>query len=114
MNGATEWPSRRVLVTGATGFVGAWLTRALLRRGAEVVALVRGVIIASSDKAYGETGHLPCAEGHPLAGRHPYDVSKSCADLLASAYHHSYALPVCVTRCGNFYGGGELNWSRIV
>src|SRR2546423_11452124 len=71
------------------------------------------VVVASSDKAYGEA-ELPYTEESPLAGRHPYDVSKSCADLLALAYYHTYRLPVCVTRCGNFYGGGDLNWNRIV
>lgn len=72
------------------------------------------VIVASSDKAYGEQKSLPYTEDTPLAGRHPYDVSKSCADLLALSYHHSYGLPVCVTRCGNFFGGGDLNWNRLV
>jgi CDP-glucose 4,6-dehydratase len=72
------------------------------------------VVVASSDKAYGEAAVLPYTEEAPLQGRHPYDVSKSCADLLALAYHHTYRLPVCVTRCGNFYGGGDLNWNRLV
>jgi CDP-glucose 4,6-dehydratase len=187
-----------VLVTGATGFVGSWLVKDLLRHGASVVALVRdldhqselvrsgavervsvvngrledyaaveravnefevdtvfhlgaqaivgaalrnplptfeanirgtyhvleacrvhaglvkAVVIASSDKAYGDTDHLPYTEEHPLIGRHPYDVSKSCTDLLAAAYYHTYGLPVAVARCGNVYGGGDLNWSRIV
>jgi CDP-glucose 4,6-dehydratase len=198
MTPATDWPSRRVLVTGATGFIGSWLTTELVRRGAHVVALVcdldprselarggmlrqvtvvhgrledyavvlhavndfdvemvfhlgaqtlvgpaqrsplatfeanirgtyhileaarvsaaavKGVVVASSDKAYGASADLPYRESHPLAGRHPYDVSKSCADLLATAYHHSYGLPVVVARCGNVYGGGDLSWSRIV
>jgi CDP-glucose 4,6-dehydratase len=191
------WRDRRVFVTGCTGLVGAWTTRALVERGAHVVGLVRdqvcgseltrsglvasidvvrgcvedqsliervlaeyevqtvfhlaaqtivgianrcplstfesnikgtwclleaarrcghrpAVVVASSDKAYGEQAELPYTEETPLAGRHPYDVSKSCADLLALAYHHTYGLPVCVTRCGNFYGGGDLNWNRIV
>ena len=72
------------------------------------------MVVASSDKAYGEQAQLPYTEATPLEGRHPYDVSKSCADLLALSYHHTYQLPVCVTRCGNFYGGGDLNWNRIV
>ncbi len=76
--------------------------------------LVRQVVIASSDKAYGETSTLPYTEDMPLNGRYPYEVSKSCADLLAQAYYHAYALPVAIARCGNVYGGGDLNWSRIV
>jgi CDP-glucose 4,6-dehydratase len=75
--------------------------------------LVRRLVVASSDKAYGEQ-ISPYLEDMPLAGRSPYDVSKSCADLLAQSYHHSYALPVAIARCGNVYGGGDLNWSRIV
>jgi CDP-glucose 4,6-dehydratase len=76
--------------------------------------LVRSVVVASSDKAYGEPQTLPYTEDMPLKGRHPYDVSKSCADLIAAAYAHTYGLPVSVARCGNIYGGGDLNWSRIV
>lgn len=76
--------------------------------------LVQRVVIASSDKAYGESPRLPYTEDMPLAGRHPYDVSKSCADLLGQAYYHTYRLPVASARCGNIYGGGDLNWSRIV
>ena len=76
--------------------------------------LVRGVVVASSDKAYGDQTVLPYAEGAPLQGRHPYDVSKSCADLLAQSYAATWDLPVAVSRCGNFYGGGDLNWTRIV
>lgn len=191
------WRDRPVLVTGATGLLGSWLTRALAESGAEVVALVRdwvpqselvrsgwiervkvvrgdvcdrglvertlaeyeidtvfhlaaqtivgianrnplstfesnirgawtvlesarhsptvrAIVMASSDKAYGEQDHLPYSEGMPLQGRHPYDVSKSCADLLAQSYAATYRLPVAITRCGNFYGGGDLNWNRIV
>jgi CDP-glucose 4,6-dehydratase len=76
--------------------------------------LVRRIVVASSDKAYGEVVDLPYHETMPLAGRHPYEVSKSCTDLLAQCYHHTYSLPVAIARCGNIYGGGDLNWSRIV
>jgi CDP-glucose 4,6-dehydratase len=191
------WRDRRVLVTGCTGLVGAWTTRALVERGAHVVGLVRDhvhgselvrsglvgridvvrgcvedgplleravgeyeiqtvfhlaaqtivgianksplstfesnikgtwcvleaarrsgrnphVVVASSDKAYGAQKLLPYTEDTPLEGRHPYDASKSCADVLSLTYHHTYQLPVCVTRCGNFYGGGDLNWNRLI
>ena len=76
--------------------------------------LIRAVIIASSDKAYGEQEHLPYDENAPLRGTHPYDVSKSCADLIAYTYYNTFNLPVCVTRCGNFYGPGDLNFNRII
>lgn len=191
------WRDRSVLVTGATGLVGGWLTRSLVDAGADVVCLVRdwvpqselvragtlnrvkvvrgdicdrdalertvgeyettvvihlaaqtivgianrnpistfesniqgtwnlleacrrtggvlSIVVASSDKAYGDQEVLPYSENTPLAGRHPYDVSKSCADLIAQTYAQTYGLPVAVTRCGNFYGGGDLNWNRIV
>lgn len=192
------WRGRRVLVTGATGVIGAWLVKELLLQGAYVVALVldddpqselyrngavrqvtvvngaledfwrlervinlheidsvfhlgaqtivgvahrfplttfeanirgtynllevcrlhRGlvqrVVIASSDKAYGPQPHLPYVEEMGLNGRHPYEVSKSCADLITQSYHHTYGLSVAIARCGNVYGGGDLNWSRLV
>lgn len=76
--------------------------------------VVQRVVIASSDKAYGEHPELPYTEDMPLNGRHPYDVSKSCADLIATTYYHSYKLSIVIARCGNVYGGGDLNWSRIV
>ncbi len=76
--------------------------------------IVRRVVVASSDKAYGEHKNLPYTEDMALQGHFPYEVSKSCADLLAQAYYHSYGLPVAVVRCGNIYGGGDLNFSRIV
>lgn len=194
----TAWKDRSVLVTGATGFVGSWLCRALLEEGARVTALVRDwdpqsefirsgdirrcavvegrledygtlvravtghgietvfhlgaqaivgtalldpldtfesnirgtynlleacrahadlvrrVVVASSDKAYGDAAVLPYTEDMPAQGRHPYDVSKSCTDLLAQTYAATYGLDVAVARCGNIYGGGDLNWSRIV
>ena len=75
---------------------------------------VRRIVVASSDKAYGTQEHLPYTEDMPLQGRRPYEVSKSCADLLARAYFESYHLPVGIARCGNIYGGGDLNWSRLI
>jgi CDP-glucose 4,6-dehydratase len=191
------WQDRSVLVTGATGLLGGWLTARLIDSGANVVCLVRdwvpqcelvrknqlenvnvvrgdvvdrgvveralgeyevqtvfhlaaqtivsianrnpvstfesnvqgtwnlleacrrsplvsAIVVASSDKAYGSPTILPYGEDMPLQGRHPYDVSKSCADLIAQAYAATYDLPVGITRCGNFYGGGDLNWNRIV
>ncbi len=75
---------------------------------------VKGVIVASTDKAYGSHKNLPYKEDFPLIADHPYDVSKSCADLLANTYAHSYDLAVCVTRCGNLYGPGDFNFSRLV
>jgi len=75
---------------------------------------IKAIIIASSDKAYGIQSRLPYKETSPLAGCHPYDVSKSCADLLAYTYFHTYGLPVCITRCGNIFGPGDFNFSRIV
>ncbi|GJL66091.1 MAG: putative sugar dehydratase/epimerase YfnG [Nitrospirales bacterium] len=76
--------------------------------------LVKRVVIASSDKAYGDVEVLPYTEEMAPLGRFPYDVSKSCADLLARSYSETYGLPVTIARCGNIYGGGDLNWSRIV
>ena len=194
---AAHWRDRRVLLTGATGLVGAWVLERLLELEADPVCLVRdwvprsqaalggaldrsvlvqgaledqalleralneyevqtvihlgaqtivgianasplstfdanvrgtwnlleacrrsatvsSLVVASSDKAYGDSDQLPYEEDCPLQGRHPYDVSKSCADLLATSYHHTYGLPLAITRCGNFFGGGDLNFSRIV
>ncbi|TAK24789.1 MAG: NAD-dependent epimerase/dehydratase family protein [Chloroflexota bacterium] len=75
---------------------------------------VARIAVASSDKAYGDQPILPYDETMPVAGRHPYDVSKSCTDLIARAYYETYRLPIVVARCGNIFGGGDLNWSRIV
>jgi CDP-glucose 4,6-dehydratase len=191
------WRTRNVLVTGSSGFLGAWMVNELRARGAFVVGLVRDqpgrattaqlldaepdfvvhgrledydcllravneyeiecvmhlgaqpivgtahrdpratfeanirgtwnlleacrqiatvkrIVIASSDKAYGTAAQLPYDESMPLLGRHPYDVSKSCADMIAQAYHETYRAPVAVTRAANFYGGGDLNFNRIV
>jgi CDP-glucose 4,6-dehydratase len=190
------WEGRSVLVTGATGLLGSWMVPALLRRGANVVALVhrsatgrvhiddsaleriqnvigsltddglveqaiadhgvktifhlgaqalvdvakkdpvgtletnvRGtwllldaarqtgveqVLVASSVKAYGQSPHLPYREGFPLLGRYPYDVSKSCADLITSMYAQTFGTPTVAVRCGNLFGGGDLNFNRLI
>jgi len=86
----------------------------MLEAARRLQPLVKAFVVASTDKAYGDAPVLPYTEAMPLNGKHPYDVSKSCADLLAAAYHHTYGLPVTIARCGNIYGGGDLNWSRIV
>jgi len=194
----TFWNERQVFVTGASGFIGAWLIKELIKNGAHIVTLIRDpdpqseyfrsgdyqkttiiqgmledfntlersisefepdtifhlaaqtlvgvgmrsplytfeanirgtynlleacrthediiqrVVIASSDKAYGAKHELPYKESMPLEGKYPYEVSKSCADLISQSYFHSYGLPVAIARCGNVYGGGDLNWSRII
>lgn len=102
--------NRNPLSTLRTNIAGTWNVLESARRSPGV----RAILLASSDKAYGDQTRLPYDESTPLQGRHPYDVSKSCADLIAQAYAHSYGTPVAITRCGNFYGGGDLNWNRIV
>ena len=102
--------NRNPLSTFEANIRGTWHVLEAARR----TSTVKAVVIASSDKAYGEQESLPYDETMPLRGRYPYDVSKSCADLLAQAYAVSYSLPVAITRCGNFYGGGDLNFNRIV
>jgi CDP-glucose 4,6-dehydratase len=102
--------NRNPLSTFATNVEGTWAVLEACRRSPRV----RQVVLASSDKAYGDGQGLPYDEDTPLQGRHPYDVSKSCADLIAQCYAATWGLPVAITRCGNFYGGGDLNWNRLV
>jgi CDP-glucose 4,6-dehydratase len=102
--------NRNPLSTFETNIKGTWNILEACRR----VSTVRQIVIASSDKAYGNQEKLPYDEFMPLQGAHPYDVSKSCADLVAHAYHETYHMPVCITRCGNFFGGGDLNFNRVV
>lgn len=102
--------NRNPISTFESNIGGTWTLLEACRRS----PLVKQVVVASSDKAYGDHEHLPYDEGTPLQGRHPYDVSKSCSDLIAQSYATTYGSPVVVTRCGNFYGGGDLNWNRIV
>lgn len=102
--------NRNPISTFETNVAGTWNLLEACRRS----PTVKQVIMASSDKAYGDQEILPYDEKTPLQGQHPYDVSKSAADLIASTYATSYGLPVAITRCGNFYGGGDLNWNRII
>jgi CDP-glucose 4,6-dehydratase len=102
--------NRNPISTFETNVAGTWNLLEACRRSPRV----RQIVTASSDKAYGDQEILPYDENTSLRGQHPYDVSKSAADLIAHAYAVSYNLPVVVTRCGNFYGGGDLNWNRIV
>lgn len=102
--------NRNPISTFETNIRGTWAMLEACRRN----STVKQIVVASSDKAYGNQKTLPYDEGMPLQGRHPYDVSKSCADLIAHTYAQSFETPVVITRCGNFYGGGDLNWNRIV
>ena len=99
------------LSTFESNIKGSWN---LLEAVRQSKGLVKSVVVASSDKAYGESENLPYTEDQALHGDGPYDVSKSCTDLLAQSYGNTYNLPITIARCGNIYGGGDLNWSRIV
>lgn len=99
------------IYTFETNIAGTWNLFDVIRSSRKDV---RGVIVASSDKAYGSADLLPYDESNPLKGEGPYDLSKSCADLIARSYFLTYGIPTVIARCGNIYGGGDLNWSRIV
>ncbi|HJQ36089.1 MAG TPA: GDP-mannose 4,6-dehydratase [Thermoanaerobaculia bacterium] len=102
--------NRNPVSTFDSNIRGTWSVLEACRRS----PLVKQVVIASSDKAYGEQATLPYTEEMPLQPRFPYDVSKACSDLIASSYATVFGVNVAITRCGNFYGGGDLNWSRLV
>jgi CDP-glucose 4,6-dehydratase len=102
--------NRNPISTFETNIGGTWAMLEACRRN----STVKQIVVASSDKAYGDQKVLPYDEEMPVQGRHPYDVSKSCADLIAQSYATTYDSPVTISRCGNFYGGGDLNWNRIV
>jgi CDP-glucose 4,6-dehydratase len=102
--------TRNPVSTFEANIQGTWSLLEACRRSPRV----KQIVVASSDKAYGEQEHLPYSEETPLDARHPYDVSKAAADLIARSYALTYGLPVAITRCGNFYGGGDLNWSNLV
>ena len=102
--------NRNPVSTFESNVQGTWALLEACRRS----PLVKQIVIASSDKAYGDQEDLPYDESTPLQGQHPYDVSKSCADLISASYAKVFDSPLVITRCGNFYGGGDLNWNRIV
>ena len=102
--------NRNPISTFETNVAGTWNLLEACRRSQKV----KQIVVASSDKAYGDQEKLPYDEKTPLQGRHPYDVSKSAADLIAYSYAKSFDLPLAITRCGNFYGGGDLNWNRVI
>lgn len=102
--------NRSPISTFESNIAGTWNVLEACRRS----PTVKQIVVASSDKAYGDQDSLPYGEDTPLQGQHPYDVSKSCADLIARTYAASYNMPIVITRCGNFYGGGDLNWNRII
>ncbi|MFZ5966004.1 MAG: GDP-mannose 4,6-dehydratase [Bacillota bacterium] len=102
--------NRNPISTFQSNITGTWNVLEAARKS----TLIKRVVVASSDKAYGDQENLPYDENMPLQGKHPYDVSKSCADLIAQSYYHTFKLPVCITRCGNLYGGGDMNFNRII
>jgi CDP-glucose 4,6-dehydratase len=103
--------ARSALSTFESNVRGTWT---LLEAARQCSRLIQRVVVASSDKAYGAHERLPYTEDAPLLGRFPYDVSKACADLIAFSYWHTYRLPVTVTRCGNLFGGGDVNFNRLI
>ena len=98
------------LNTFKSNIAGTWEVLEAVRQHGNVQAMV----VASSDKAYGSHKNLPYREEASLVANHPYDVSKSCADLIANTYFYTYGLPIAITRCGNIYGPGDFNFSRLI
>ena len=99
------------LTTFKANIEGTWN---LLEAARRMSSTIDSIVVASSDKAYGTAKTLPYKEDNPLHGDGPYDVSKSCTDLISQTYAKTYDMPITIARCGNIYGGGDLNWSRIV
>jgi CDP-glucose 4,6-dehydratase len=102
--------NRNPVSTFESNIQGTWSLLEACKRS----PLVKQVVVASSDKAYGAQVNLPYTEDSPLQGVNPYDMSKSCTDLITNCYARTFNVPAVITRCGNFYGGGDLNWNRIV
>ena len=102
--------NKNPLSTFESNIAGTWNLLEACRHVKSVVSIV----VASSDKAYGDVPQLPYKENMPLHAVYPYDVSKACADMISLSYAKSFDLPVAITRCGNFFGGGDLNWNRII
>src|SRR3989338_7332162 len=105
-----ETANRSALSTFKANIEGTWNVLEACKNS----KLVQGIVVASSDKAYGTSNRLPYTEDMPLVGEHPYDVSKSCSDLIAQSYAKTYGMPIGIARCGNVYGGNDLNFNRIV
>ena len=103
--------NRSPLPTFETNIRGTYYLLEACRCNADTV---ERIIVASSDKAYGDQEQLPYTEDAPLRGTHPYDVSKSCTDLISYTYFHTYGLPICITRCGNIFGPGDMNDNRLI
>ncbi len=101
---------RAPLSTFESNVRGTWCLLEACRR----VGGVERIVVASSDKAYGESAHGPSREDEPLRGTHPYDASKACAEIVSRSFRATFNVPVAVTRCGNLYGGRDLNWNRLV
>lgn len=102
--------NRVPMSTFESNIKGTWTVLEAVRRN----PTIKRILVASSDKAYGPQSNLPYREDQPLEGHYPYDVSKTCADLIARSYAHTYNLPIGVTRFANLYGGGDLNWNRLI
>jgi len=102
--------NKNPLSTFESNIAGTWNLLETCRH----VKSVASIVVASSDKAYGDVPVLPYKEEMPLQAVYPYDVSKACADMISLSYAESFDLPVAITRCGNFFGGGDLNWNRII
>lgn len=102
--------NKNPLSTFESNIQGTWN----LLEASRSVKSIKSIVVASSDKAYGDADHLPYKEDMPLKAVYPYDVSKACTDMISFSYAKTFDLPVCITRCGNFFGGGDLNWNRII
>lgn len=102
--------NRNPLSTFEANVRGTWSVLEAARRA----TTVRAVVVASSDKAYGTQPVLPYREDMPLLAQYPYDVSKACADMITASYAKAFEMPAAITRCGNFFGPGDLNWERLV
>lgn len=102
--------NRSPLSTFESNIAGTWN----LLEAARGLDMIKSIVVASSDKAYGDVPVLPYKEDMPLRAVYPYDVSKACADMICLSYAKTFGLPVSITRCGNFFGGGDLNWNRII
>jgi CDP-glucose 4,6-dehydratase len=106
--------NRAPLSTWDSNVRGTYTLLEACRAAVTVAAPLERIVVASSDKAYGDQDELPYREGMPLLARYPYDVSKACTDLIARSYAETYGLPVAVGRFANVFGGGDLNFSRLV